>query len=245
MKLKTVRLDPETRRVLLASKIDGNRLTLQGQLPRDDYARVAKAIEAAGGKWNKKDGCHIFPADVRETMNLTEGSAEVVNVKQTFQAFYTPPGVAGQVCEWANLSPRHSLLEPSAGQGALIKAAAFHGVSRENVTAVEINPKMAKGLSAMAGTVTTDDFLNCFPNLGCLFDQVLMNPPFERGSDIKHICHAVQFVKRGGRLVSICADGPKQREKLKHLCEHWIELEPGAFRKSGTNVNAAIVVIER
>jgi len=40
-----------------------------------------------------------------------------------------------------------------------------------------------------------------------------MNPPFENGADIKHIQHAMKMLKPGGRLVAICANGPRQQPR--------------------------------
>ena len=101
MKVKTVTLDSQTREVLMRSRIEGNNLFLPGQLARPDYVRVAKAIEAAGGKWNRKAGCHVFLGDVRETLNISADMVEVVNVQQTFQAFNTPDEIANQMCQLA------------------------------------------------------------------------------------------------------------------------------------------------
>jgi 16S rRNA G1207 methylase RsmC len=71
-----------------------------------------------------------------------------------------------------------------------------------------------------------------------------MNPPFERGADIQHIEHARKFVKPGGRLVAICANGPRQRERLMPLATHWEDLPAGTFKAQGTAVNAALLVID-
>ena len=71
-----------------------------------------------------------------------------------------------------------------------------------------------------------------------------MDPPFERGADIEHIRNAYTKLKPGGRLVAICANGPRQRDELGELCTDWIDLPAGSFKEQGTNVNAAIVVID-
>lgn len=242
MKTVTIRLDDKTKQILLASQIEGNRLTLSGQLERADYVRVAKAIEAAGGKWNKKERCHIFPADVRETMNLNGESVSIVNQQQTFQAFNTPGPVASLMMEHADLCSGLTVLEPSAGTGNLIRAAMMHGIFRSDITAVEIDPKKAAALEWER--MTCADFLTLEPKTLGTFDRVLMNPPFTRGQDIAHILHARKFLAECGRLVALCADGGKQREKLKPLAIHWEELESGSFQGSGTGVNVAMLVIE-
>jgi hypothetical protein len=71
-----------------------------------------------------------------------------------------------------------------------------------------------------------------------------MNPPSHHGCDIEHIQYAFTKLKPGGRLVVICANGPRQREELGEICSRWIDLPPGSFKGQGTGVNAAIVVLE-
>jgi len=75
-----------------------------------------------------------------------------------------------------------------------------------------------------------------------------MNPPFINGSDIKHIEHALKFLKPGGRLVAICADGPRQNATLKPIAEDsggfWEPLPAGTFKDQGTNVNTVLLTIE-
>lgn len=72
-----------------------------------------------------------------------------------------------------------------------------------------------------------------------------MNPPFENGADIRHIGHARTFLKPGGRLVAICANGPRQREALMPIADEWIDLPEDAFKESGTSVRTAILVITK
>ena len=42
--------------------------------------------------------------------------------------------------------------------------------------------------------------------------------------------------------MAIMANGPRQREKFEPIASQWIDLPAGTF--AGTNVNAAIVVID-
>lgn len=71
-----------------------------------------------------------------------------------------------------------------------------------------------------------------------------MNPPFTRGSDIRHINHARKFLAPNGRLVAICAAGPRQRAAFQHTAAEWIDLPAGSFKEAFTNVAAAIVVFQ-
>jgi phospholipid N-methyltransferase len=171
-----------------------------------------------------------------------------VRVVSAPQLFPTPPDLAARVVALADIRPGHTVLEPSAGTGNLVRAirdAAPGAV----ITAVEINRELALALAQVLGgraegfTATCADFLSLNGELG-RFDRIVMNPPFERGADIEHIRHAYAKLAPGGRLVAICANGPRQREELGELCAAWIDLPPGSFKEQGTNVNAAIVVID-
>jgi len=242
MRVKTVQLDDLTRDVLLRSEINGNRLTLPEQLERAEYQRVAKAIEAAGGKWNRKERCHLFPSDVRETMNLTAESVEVVNVKQTFQQFYTPTEIANEVARMADLEPGQTLLEPSVGTAQLARAAVRFGIFWSSITGVDVDPKRIAELQTEGfKQLICADFLTCRPG-DHLFDRVLMNPPFSMGDDIKHVKHAGNFLKPGGRLVAIVAAS----EKNKRWCPgEWVDLPLLSFKQTGTDVNTAIMIIDK
>ena len=92
-----------------------------------------------------------------------------------------------------------------------------HGYSVD-LTAVELNcnAKWSHRLRTVDGVDDTRqaDFLECNGDLGT-FDRIVMNPPFANGDDIKHIMHALKMLKPGGRLVAICANGPRQNDKLK------------------------------
>jgi 16S rRNA G1207 methylase RsmC len=85
------------------------------------------------------------------------------------------------------------------------------------------------------------DFL--FVPLGS-FDKIVMNPPFENGADIKHILRARELLIPGGRLVAICANGPRQQAKLKPLATEWRDLPADTFKQAGTGVNTALIVIQ-
>lgn len=241
MRVKTVKLDDLTRNILLRSQIDGMRLTLPEQLDRPDYMRIAKAIEAAGGKWNRKERCHLFPSDVHECMELTPETVVIMDQQQTFQTFYTPTAIANEVARLAELEQGHRVLEPSVGTAQLARAAVRHGVFWSSITGVDVDPKRIAALEIEGfKQLICADFLTCKPGVN-KFDRVLMNPPFSRGDDIKHIRHALTFLKAGGRLVGIVAAGPKQRRAFPG---EWIDLPSGSFKESGTDVNTAIVIID-
>jgi hypothetical protein len=195
----------------------------------DEPVLAAKSRPAADGQ-----------AETFERM--AEALRAGVKVVSAPQLFPTPLELAARVVELADIRPGMTVLEPSAGTGNLVRAV-LAAAPCATVYAVEINPTLHAGLSALVAGGRCGDFLAMNGELGP-FDRVVMNPPFERGADIRHVEHARGKLKPGGRLVAIVADGPRQRDSLKSLATVWYSLPPGSFAEEGTNVNAAILVID-
>jgi len=156
-----------------------------------------------------------------------------VKVVSAPQLFPTPPDLAARAVALADIQPGQRVLEPSAGTGALLQA--LHTVAGLQVTAVELNRTLVDQLirSAPAGTeIRGADFLDCNGDLGT-YDRIVMNPPFKDGVDIKHVRHALGFLRPGGRLVAIVAGGPRQAAALQPIADSWEELPAGTFEATG------------
>lgn len=218
-------------------------------------ADCANATQEHAGQSSPEDGggqAATSPTDWASVEAALKAGVEVVSAPQLFP---TPAALAARVIDAADIRIGMRVLEPSAGTGNLL--AALPGVmpfgekrqTALDVVAVELSRTLADGLarSGLAGQVRCADFLACSDELG-LFDRVVMNPPFVRGADIAHIRHALRFLRPGGRLVAICANGPRQREALLPLVEDsggtWEELPEGAFGQAGTSVRTALLTIE-
>ncbi len=198
---------------------------------------------------------HKLPEVEREAKTYTPRKAEEptvfdamadslkagVKVVTAPQLFPTPPDLATRLIELADIQPNHTVLEPSAGTGRLAEEIAKRRFG--SLVLVEINADLCQCLRAKSLHVLQRDFLELNGELGT-FDRIVMNPPFTNGADIKHIEHARAKLKPGGRLVAICANGPRQRETLMPEAGEWYDLPEGSFKDSGTNVNAAIVVFD-
>ncbi len=192
--------------------------------------------------------------DMKNT--LKNGGVQIVSAPQLFP---TPPELARRMAREAGILAGRRILEPSAGTGNLVSAAinAASGADCCRIVAVEINAALVGELRNMRDKtlyanghnfeIKHADFLDCNGDL-LKFDRIIMNPPFENGADIKHIKHAMSFLKEGGRLVALCANGPRQRDQLKPIAEEsggfWEDLPAGTFKNAGTNVNTALLVIE-
>ncbi len=183
------------------------------------------------------------PSDVEKKIEQLRKAVNAgVKVVSADQLFPTPPELAERMVSLADIRPGHRILEPSAGTGRILAALPNIRPGGE-VVAVEINYNLAKLLEEIADDTRNCDFLECNGDLG-KFDRILMNPPFSHGDDIKHIEHAVKFLAPGGKLVAICAGGPRQQERLQQIAATWEPLPAGTFEESGTGVSTVLLTID-
>jgi phospholipid N-methyltransferase len=216
--------------------------------PKHDGAEAIRSAEAYRERAIARQEQEEKDADFK-AMRDGLRTGQTVQVVSAPQLFPTPPELAARMVEEAGPFEGARWLEPSAGTGNLIEAiiAADCG---GHLVAVEINAALDRALFAKYGESFAPhsvegigrDFLEC-DTLG-LFDRIIMNPPFQNGDDIKHIKHAVSMLAPGGRLVALCANGPRQRDQLRPLCQLWEDLPAGTFAAQGTMVNVALLIIE-
>lgn len=143
-----------------------------------------------------------------------------------------------------------SVLEPSCGDGRIMDALREKGVRRADMIGVEIDPRRTEAASWKGHAVVRMNFLDIAPedvsqhHLG--FDLVVMNPPFYGKHYAKHVRHALDFVKPGGKLIAILPSTARyDHGLLDDLNPHWEDLPVGAFAESGTNVCTSIATIRR
>ena len=194
-----------------------------------------------------------------------EGAMERAPAKN-YGLFPTPDELAEKVIDEAQLYSEEplSILEPSAGPGALASRAAepveYGGWQEEKrkvhhrVDVVEVQPDLASKLRSSGKYARTfpRDFLKMEPN-GTRYDRVVMNPPFDRLRDVDHVNHALKFLKPGGRLVAIMsasaefsqqAKAEAFRAKVKKWGGRFTDLPAGSFAPA-TNVNTVLLKVTR
>jgi predicted RNA methylase len=161
--------------------------------------------------------------------------------------FQTPEPIAAEMA--AHFEKIGRWLEPSAGLGRLYRAIRARDTSAPGVL-VDSSPECCRELYGATiadewAVLLQGDFLEMdAARLGGPFDSIIMNPPFRRGSDIRHIRHAAELLAPGGRLVSLCAGGPRQRVALGSMASSWTDLPARSFRTEGTSVEVALIVID-
>ncbi len=206
---------------------------------REALAEAKRRIAA------RKERLGIVDPDAAKFDGLKQALKTGVQVVSAPQLFPTPVDVAARMVELAEVGDDHRVLEPSAGTGNIIRALRMK--SSGKIVAVEINKDLVRGLTQALFAqdanfaVQHADFLLCNGDLGT-FDRILMNPPFADASDVRHILHAQHMLNAGGKLVAICANGPRQEKALKPLASTWEELPAGTFE--GTNVRTVLLVID-
>jgi len=247
MASQAIKISEDVLRVLSAAEFDGPRMRLTGQLDRKLYVDTNKVLEAAGGKWNRSAKAHVFDGEAFAAMDAIILTGEFTRTKQDFGQFDSPEEVVGRVIQLADIDAGMAVLEPSAGIGNIASAAKRCGA---HVTCWEIDAKRAESLSGIAASLNVGDFLLATVPSSFKFDRVVMNPPFARQDDIRHVLHAAKFLKPGGRLVSVMSAGVLFRDnRLTTDFRSFVEdrdgsferLPENAFKESGTAVNACIV----
>lgn len=161
-----------------------------------------------------------------------------------FQLFQTPPEVAAMLAARLDLSEGARVLEPSAGLGRIIDA--LEPFKPSEVVAVEVAAACAGELFRQNRdrvTIKQRDFLAVSPSDLGTFDAVAMNPPFHMRADVRHILHARQFLKPGGRLAALCLAGAHRERDLRPHCNTWEPLPPGLFKKEGTGVGVILLTM--
>jgi len=248
-----MKVDREVMNVLSNARTEGTSLFLVGQLDRNLYTRTDKVIQAAGGKWSRSKKAHVFGADAAERIEQIILTGDVVVPKDEFEFFPTPAIVARQVIDLADIRDGMMVLEPSAGRGALASMAQ-QAAANVVIDMYELMPENNQALVdlnlPLSGVAPVGDFLEIKPTP--VYDRVVMNPPFGKRADIKHVLHALNFLKPNGLLVSVMAAGVTFRDDkltsdFRQLVSerggHIEDLPHASFKSSGTMVGTVIVVI--
>jgi predicted RNA methylase len=162
----------------------------------------------------------------------------------SFNLFPTPVPLATRMVALAGIQAGHRVLEPSAGTGRLLDAMPQ---GAQVVAVEEAQALLAHLFQAYPGVaLKAGDFLTrTVEDLGGPFDRVVMNPPFRRGADVRHIRHALSMLKPGGLLVSLCYDGATQRRNLRPIATTWERLPSGSFKDEGTSADVVLMTVAR
>lgn len=119
--------------------------------------------------------------------------------------FYpTPTSLLEKALAGVKWSKIHTILEPSAGKGDIIKyikGCPYVSLYKHDldIDCIEIDPELRATLKGFNYRVVHDDFLtyHSFKK----YDLIIMNPPFSHGS--AHLCKALEMQENGGGIICI------------------------------------------
>ena len=236
-----MKIENDVANVLANSTVDFDYLYLpKEQLERNLYLRVNKALESMGGKWNRKLKAHIFdksPITALENIILT---GEYIDAKHEYQFFETPGEIAIRLIDKADVRLGETILEPSAGRGAIAKYI-------PECDCVELNEDNRTYLIKNNFNLVGKDFLEFTKK----YDVIIANPPFTKQQDITHVEHMLDLANR--RVVSVMSSSVlfrtnkktvEFREKIESLGGEFMKLPEKSFTISGTNVTTCILYVD-
>lgn len=177
--------------------------------------------------------------------------AESTAVSKDLQYYPTPPSVVDLVLNGIDLRGER-VLEPSCGCGRFLDAMNKAGA---RCVGIEFDPGRAAQSRAKGHNVLVANFLETVPTED--FDHVVMNPPFFGRHYLKHIEHAIGFLKPDGTLTAILPatarydhgvineEWARQRGARLSQWSAWQDLPVGSFAESGTNINTTVLTMTR
>lgn len=170
--------------------------------------------------------------------------------------FYpTPSEVIYKMLNRVNFKDIKSVLEPSAGKGAIVKAIIDMGykVSIDTIEQVGEFQTILKSIKVGDNRyipVVASDFLT-FQTLK-RYDLIIMNPPFDNGE--KHLLKAIELMQAGGRIICLLnsetlnnAYSNSRKDLLQKLQEYNAEIidlgQAFKYAERKTDVNISMVDI--
>ncbi len=221
-----------------------------------DYPAVKKKLEEIGGKWKGgKVFGFVYQADpAAHLARLQKG--ENINLAKDYQFFGTSDKWANTVVELASIEDHMIVLEPEAGQGAIIKAIyRKHASDHIDIDYCELMPYNKEILHKLVDHRTifiADDFLK-IPEQE-QYDRIVANPPFGNNQDIDHIYKMWKCLKPGGRIVTFCSRHYQISSNKKEIeFREWLNkinitirnVPAKAFQRAGTSIDCLIFVIDK
>ena len=215
-----------------------------GYVPLDQQGVGGKDFDR--GEMEERDPFDNAVLDYYTNQKINRNNREGVNY------FPTPEPLGYKMVEWANIGEGDSVLEPSAGHGAIARY-----VPKSNeLVAIEPSMSLFAKLQMKAGGMgrkfqngTFEDYF-----VGNKHDTIVMNPPFGHAgaTAIEHLSKAFGHLEEGGRIVAIIPRGATDKKFDKWLgtvskavLRAEVNLPDIAFQQAGTKVNCRVVVLDR
>ncbi|TXI10687.1 MAG: hypothetical protein E6Q68_07625, partial [Polynucleobacter sp.] len=218
--------------------------------------------QGVGGKeYDKKSGNSISLFEKAKLIyNTNQKQSGRRDQRDGVDYYATPEPVGQKMVEFADILMNESVLEPSAGHGAI---AMWFDLSN-TVTAIEPSFNLYSKLTARSGGGVKKMINGTFEDLNIInkYDAIVMNPPFgQAGSTaMKHVEKAFVHLRDKGRIVALIPRGATDKKlenflygtnekgKLNNpdaILVAEILLPSVTFEQAGTSVSTRIVVIDK
>ena len=215
-----------------------------GVVPIDQQGVGGKEFDAP--KQGSSDPFDDAVLDYYSNQKLNKKNREGVDY------FPTPEPLGYKMMEWARAGEGDTILEPSAGHGAIARYA-----PKENqLTGIEPSQSLFTKLQLKAGGLGRKFMNTVFENydISNKHDVVVMNPPFGTAgaTAIAHLDKAFKHLEEGGRVVAIIPRGSTDKKFDKWLdgqknvvMRAEVDLPDIVFQQAGTSVRCRVVVLDK
>ncbi len=240
-------------------------------LPAEDLDRpvweavhaVLTGMDATGG--SRKGQPYRFASDRRADLEAFIAGGPAPKPERTTMGWVrTPDALAADVVarfvNVQNLPDRVRVLEPSAGDGALVRAVTAAVPGAVEVTVVEPNPERFHRVNKLPSVVswhngTLEEYVSRHTPGAPGFDLVVMNPPYSVPGKpylwAEHLELAWGMLADGGQLVAIVpiSAAREPRGKAGKVLEmlgpgiHIEALPQRSFRESGTDFDTCVLTV--
>ena len=212
--------------------------------------------EGKGGR--ETDGAYassLTPWDMAKSFYFgtkKQGSGRGARGREHSEFFATPEPLGLKMVQWADIRGGESVLEPSAGHGAIARWFPENTENRAIEYTNELSSKLALHFD---GDLMTGDFME--HHVVNKYDAIVMNPPFGKGGKqaAEHVEKAMKHLRDGGRIVALIPVGPAADKRFDALLESdsakdiytaaEIQLPGVTFERAGTSVRTRVLVLEK
>jgi 16S rRNA G966 N2-methylase RsmD len=229
-----------------------NWLRFTETLDRATYTKADEILNIIGYKWDKQHKAHITTnPEASNLLNAVLESGEVPEKNPTAY-FPTPKAVIKEMFKFLDIFDNDTILEPSAGQGAIADYIREH-YPENTLHCCEMLDLNRRVLENKKHTLVAHDFLQHNEH----YDRIIMNPPFAVAGDatawITHLLHAWDCLKHDGKIVCVVPQSFKYRSDKKHqkirelvgLYGDYADLDKHSFAASGTNVATGTIYLHK
>lgn len=268
---RPVAVTKAARAALATADTEGNTVTIPDQLRASTWTGVKKVLELAGGTYVQGKSAWTFPSTAATVVAKLLADGQVVAARHSEGYVPTPAALAARLASpefgaIADLPDGASVLEPSAGEGAIARAI-IDAKPNTELYMLEPDDVRREQLHRMPRPdETTTHTINCTLEsyIGSrqtywtdhpLFDAAIMNPPFhvtgQRDVWETHILLVYEMLKPGGRLVAVVpasATSPHRTgpNLVRDLVEHDGSFTPIPLQEfQSAGIQVGVIVLDR